>query len=231
MIKLRLAEIQHRIKEAAISFGRNPEHVKLVAVSKTMPVEKVKSAIEAGVSILGENYIQEAKEKISIISGESPAPVSWHFIGHLQSNKAKYAVKLFDLIHSVDRFNLAKEINQQAEKINKVQNILIQVNIGNERSKSGISEDNSLDLIKTVCDFKNLSVKGLMTMPPFYNDPENVRPFFSALNRLREKVSKMNIPNIQMNELSMGMTGDFEVAIEEGATLVRIGTAIFGKRS
>jgi pyridoxal phosphate enzyme (YggS family) len=213
---------------AAIGCGRNPETIRLVAVSKTVPVEKVKEAIEAGVSILGENYIQEAREKINALSSY---PVSWHFIGHLQTNKAKYVVKLFDLIHSVDSLKLAREINKQAGKINKVQKILIQVNIGEENSKSGVSSNDAEILIREISHLQNLSVKGLMALPPFYSNPERVRTYFSATRELRDQIKKKNISNISMDELSMGMTGDFEVAIEEGSTLVRIGTAIFGKRN
>ena len=178
--------------------------------------------------ILGENYIQEAREKIKALSSYT---VSWHFIGHLQSNKAKYAVRLFDLIHSLDSLKLARELDKQAKKINKIQQVLIQVNIGEESSKSGVYKQDTIELIEAIGHLENLSVKGLMTMPPFFNAPEKVRPFFADLRRLRDHIKNANIPNITMDELSMGMTGDFEAAIEEGATLVRIGTAIFGKRN
>jgi pyridoxal phosphate enzyme (YggS family) len=187
----------------------------------------VKEAIEAGVKILGENYIQEARKKLGALSSH---PVSWHFIGHLQTNKAKYAVRLFDLIHSVDSLKLAHELNKQAKKINKIQEILIQVNIGMESTKAGVYEQDALSLIKDISHLENLSVKGLMTMPPFFNEPEKVRPYFSALRKLRDQIKKESIPNIAMDELSMGMTGDFEAAIDQGASLVRIGTAIFGER-
>ncbi|MDM8549609.1 YggS family pyridoxal phosphate-dependent enzyme [Desulfobacterales bacterium HSG2] len=226
-MKKRLKSVKDRIQRAADGCGRDPESVRLVAVSKTMSVDRVREAIEAGVTILGENYIQEAREKISELSSY---PVSWHFIGHLQTNKAKYAVKLFDLIHSVDSLRLARELNKQAGKIDKVQEILIQVNIGEEASKSGAAVKDLQDLIKEVGPLENLSVRGLMIIPPFYNAPEKVRPFFSALRELRDQIRESVPPNVGMDELSMGMTGDFETAIEEGATLVRIGTAIFGKR-
>lgn len=222
-----LKTIKMRIKEAAASCGRNPETVKLLAVSKTVPADRIKQAIYAGVTRLGENYIQEAREKIKILADH---PVTWHFIGHLQSNKAKYAVRLFDLIHSVDSLNLAHELNKQAKKINKIQNILIQVNTGMEPTKSGVSITDARNLIKEVSLLENLSIKGLMTMPPFFNDPEKVRPYYSALRELGDSIKKESIPNVIMDELSMGMTGDFEAAIKEGATIVRIGTAIFGKR-
>lgn len=187
----------------------------------------VLQAIECGQTLFGENYIQESLEKIEAISSDI---ISWHFIGHLQSNKAKFAVKVFDLIHTVDSLKLAKEINRQAEKINKTQQILVQVNISKEGSKSGIYEENAIELIEIMSTLPNVSIKGLMTMPPYYDDPDNARPYFASLKRLSEKVKKENIPRVEMKELSMGMTGDFETAIQEGATLVRIGTAIFGER-
>jgi len=223
----RIQNIKKRIEEAADRCGRDPSSVLLVAVSKTIPVDRVKEAIEAGVTVLGENYIQEAREKFNRLA---TYPVSWHFIGHLQSNKAKYAVRLFDLIHSVDSLKLARELNKQAQKNAKIQNILIQINISKESSKSGADAANVLDLMNQVCHLENLSVKGLMTMPPFFNDPEKARPYFSALRNLRDRIRQAAPPEITLDELSMGMTGDFEVAIEEGATLVRIGTAIFGER-
>ncbi len=227
-MKKRLQHILERIHQTAASCGRNPETIRLVAVSKTIPSDRVKEAIDAGVTILGENYIQEAREKIKALSSYA---VSWHFIGHLQSNKAKYAVRLFDLIHSLDALKLARELDKQAKKINKIQPVLIQVNIGEESSKSGVYKQDTIELIEAIGHLENLSVKGLMTIPPFFNAPEKVRPFFADLRRLRDHIKNANIPNITMDELSMGMTGDFEAAIEEGATLVRIGTAIFGKRN
>ena len=226
MIK-RIQNIKKRIEEAADKCGRDPSTVSLVAVSKTIPVNRVREAIEAGVTVFGENYVQEAREKFNRLA---TFPVSWHFIGHLQSNKAKYAVRLFDLIHSVDTLKLARELNKQAQKNAKIQNILIQVNISKESSKSGADAENVLDLIDKVRHLENLSVKGLMTMPPFFNDPEKARPYFSALRNLRDRIKIKAPSEIALDELSMGMTGDFEAAIEEGATLVRIGTAIFGER-
>ena len=226
-MKINLESVMDRIKQAAVSSGRNPETIRLVAVSKTIPAESVKKAIDSGAGILGENYIQEARTKFNDLSSYS---VSWHFIGHLQTNKAKYAVRIFDLIHSVDSFKLAFELDKQAKKTDKIQNILIQINIAGESSKSGISVQDTLNLVKEISVLKNIAIKGLMTMPPFFNAPEKVRPFFKHLRNLRDQISKEAIHNVAMDELSMGMTGDFEVAIEEGATLVRIGTAIFGER-
>lgn len=227
-LQKRLKNVKDRIRKAALACGRDPETITLVAVSKTMSIEAVQEAIRAGVTILGENYIQEAREKFNALSSQ---PVSWHFIGHLQTNKAKYAVQLFDLIQTVDSLKLARELNKQAKKINKIQPILIQINISQESTKSGVLAKDTLPLLKDISCLENLSVKGLMTMPPFFDNPEMVRPYFAALRNLRNQIIKEAIPNISMDELSMGMTGDFEVAIKEGATIVRIGTAIFGKRN
>ena len=228
MLKDRLESVLERIQAAATGSGRDPSAVRLVAVSKTVPAEKVIEAVEAGVETLGENYVQEARTKIEALAA---LPVAWHYIGHLQSNKAKYVVKLFDLIHSVDSFKLARELNKQAAKVGKVQPILIQVNIAEESTKSGVSEQDTINLIESVRPLNNLAVKGLMTMPPYFNAPDKVRPFFAALRNLRDRIEGLNLENVAMDELSMGMTGDFEVAIAEGATLVRVGTAIFGERT
>jgi hypothetical protein len=219
--------VKKRIQMAADASQRPMTSIRLVAVSKTMSADVVKEAIEAGVTDLGENYIQEAKDKVNTLA---TYPVTWHFIGHLQSNKAKYAVRLFDIIHSVDSLKLAKELDKYAGKNGKIQTILIQVNVAKEDSKSGVYIEDTLRLVRDVSRLENLSVKGLMTMPPFFNAPAKVRPYFAALRNLRDQIQKEAIPNISMEELSMGMTGDFEAAIEEGATMVRIGTAIFGER-
>ena len=226
-LKQRLENIRERIHRVADSCNRDPDSIRLVAVSKTVPAETVKTAIEAGAKILGENYVQEAREKFDALVHY---PVSWHFIGHLQSNKAKYAVRLFDLIHSVDSLKLARALDKEAKKVDKIQPILIQVNISGEETKSGISAAEVPGLILEVSQLENLSLEGLMTMPPYFYQPEKVRPYFAALRELRDRLKDQPIPNVSMDELSMGMTGDFEVAIEEGATLVRIGTAIFGER-
>ena len=226
-MKQQLEQIRLRIRQAAESCNRDADSIQLVAVCKTIPAEKVKLAIEAGVTILGENYIQEAREKFKALVQYS---ASWHFIGHLQSNKAKYAVRLFDLIHSVDSLKLARELNKQAGKVDKVQQILVQVNISGEDTKSGITPEEAPRLISEISQLENLSLKGLMTMPPYFYQPEKVQPFFAALRELRDRIQEKNIANVSMAELSMGMTGDFEVGIKEGATLVRIGTAIFGER-
>ncbi|MDX9787578.1 MAG: YggS family pyridoxal phosphate-dependent enzyme [Desulfobacterales bacterium] len=222
-----LLNIEARIRKAAIEANRDPESVRLVAVSKTKPIELVRKAIEAGANIIGENYVQEARDKFTALGALS---ASWHFIGHLQSNKAKYAVRIFDLIHTVDSLNLAAELNRQAAKINKIQDILIQVNIAEEDSKSGVSPSGAPSLIEAIAPLAHVRIKGLMCIPPFFDAPQKAQPYFRALRLLRDELEQKNNPNVTLTELSMGMTGDFEVAIAEGATLVRIGTALFGRR-
>ena len=226
-MKDRLEEVKERIRIAAEACRRPLEDIRLIAVSKTIPAEVVREAIEAGVTDLGENYIQEAREKINSLARYQ---VDWHFIGHLQSNKARYAVRMFDLIHSVDSLKLAQELDKYAKKNDKIQPVLIQINVAREDSKSGIYVEKALKLVTDISRLENVAVKGLMTMPPFFNAPEKVRPYFAALRKLRDRIKAENIPNITMDELSMGMTGDFEAAIAEGATMVRIGRAIFGER-
>ena len=221
-----LTIIDERIANAASKAGRNAQDIKLIAVSKTVDAERIKQAIEAGVTILGENYIQEARNKIKEIGQGA----RWDFIGHLQSNKANYAVDLFEMIHSVDRLSLAQEINRVAEKKGKKVRILVQVNISGEETKSGINPQKVKALIVEIASMNNLLLEGLMTMPPYFDDPENARPYFTALRELRDIILQESIGNFSLQELSMGMSGDFEVAIEEGSTMVRIGTAIFGER-
>jgi pyridoxal phosphate enzyme (YggS family) len=224
-----------RIEKAARKVGRDPNTIKLVAVSKTVEVARIKEAIEAGVSILGENYVQEAEKKIEEIGRPACTepfgggkPVSWHFIGHLQSNKAKYAICLFDMIHSLDSLPLAEELNRRAEQAHRVINVMIEVNLAKEATKFGADEEKVLNLAKKIQHLKHLSLQGLMTMPPYFDSPEMSRPYYIALRELEERMAKEGIP---MKELSMGMSNDFEVAIEEGATYVRVGTAIFGARN
>ena len=226
-MKTNILAIQERIRTAALAAGRPPESVRLVAVSKTVAASRVRDAVQAGLTLMGENYIQEAREKIEVLQ---ELPVSWHFIGHLQSNKAKYAVRLFDMIHSVGSLKLARELDKQAAKNAKVQAILIQVNTGKEATKSGVYEEEALSLVREAGKMEHLAIKGLMTLPPFFNAPDKVRPYFRALRELRDRIRQEALPGVSMDELSMGMTGDFEAAIQEGATLVRIGTAIFGER-
>ncbi len=223
----RLERIREKIAEAALRSGRKPETVQIVGVTKTVSVERIAEAAQAGLSIFGENYVQESLKKMDLLASHD---VSWHFIGRLQSNKAKYAILRFKLIHSVHSEKLAREIDRQAAKQNRVQPLLIQVNTGEENSKSGVLPKDAMDLVKRVSRLEHISVRGLMTMPPFFDAPDRVRPFFRSLHDLKKKISDAGIENISMKHLSMGMTGDFEVAVEEGATLVRIGTALFGKR-
>jgi len=218
-----LERVREGIERAARRAGRDPKEVSLVAVSKTVEVERIREAIEAGVTILGENYVQEAQKKIEQIG----KAVSWHFIGHLQSNKAKYAVNLFEAIHSLDSIPLAEELNRRAEKADRKIPVMIEVNLSGEPTKFGTEEERVFGIAKKVLDLGNLSLDGLMTMPPYFDDPEMNRPFFERLRVLKDKMAKEGIP---MKELSMGMSNDFEVAIEEGATYVRVGTAIFGAR-
>ncbi len=226
MISENLAFIQERIAAAARRAGRNPDEIRLVAVSKTVEPARVEEAIKAGVKILGENYVQEAQKKIEAI-GHS---VEWHFIGHLQTNKAKYAVRLFDCVHSVDNLSLAEELNRLALKQGRVLPVLLQVSLSGEETKFGAAEEEVFRLAETLSGLEGVAVKGLMTMPPFFDNPEESRPYFAALRRLRDRIAEKNFPRISMGDLSMGMSNDFEIAIEEGATLVRVGTAIFGSR-
>lgn len=219
-------KIMDRIALAAQRAGRDPSSVKLIAVTKTVDIKRIREAVAAGASVLGENRVQEAREKIEHLGRLA----SWHLIGHLQSNKVKYAVKLFELIHSIDSFELAQEVDKQAAKIGKIQDVLIEVNISGETSKAGLPAESAPNLVRETAALKNISIKGLMTMPPFFNNPEEARPFFKKLRDLSLQIDLDKIPNVSMKELSMGMSGDFEVAIEEGATMVRVGTAIFGGR-
>jgi len=222
-IRDNLLKVREKIERAAQKAGRDPKEIKLVAVSKTVEVDRIKEAIEAGVSILGENYVQEAQEKIEALG----KPVSWHFIGHLQSNKAKYAVRLFDVIHSLDSIPLAEELSRRAEQPDRVIRVMIEVNLSKEATKFGTDEERVLNLARRIQNLGHLSLEGLMTMPPYFDSPEMSRPYYVALRELEDRMIKDGIP---LKELSMGMSNDFEIAIEEGATYVRVGTAIFGPR-
>jgi pyridoxal phosphate enzyme (YggS family) len=225
-IRQNLEEIKRRIEEAARSAGRDPADVRLVAVTKTVDQERLKFAVAAGQTLFGENYVQEARTKIAALG----PGLTWHFIGHLQSNKAKAAVELFDLIHSVDRVSLAQALEQAAARLGKVQDILLQVSLAGEETKSGAAPENVQVLLREISAMPHLRVLGLMTMPPWLPDPEEVRPYFRALRELRDRLRGFHVVAGDLPELSMGMTGDFEAAVSEGATLVRIGTAIFGQR-
>jgi pyridoxal phosphate enzyme (YggS family) len=225
-IAANLHKIRQQIAASAIAAERNPADVRLVAVSKTKPAVLVDEVAGAGQSLFGENYVQEFVAKaLEVIS-----PVEWHFIGHLQSNKVKQIAGLVSMIHSVDRLSLAQEIDRQWGRIGQVCDILIQVNVSGEATKSGTTSAESTNLVRQVALLNNVRICGLMTMPPFFDNPEAARPYFRELKILAEEICSHAIPGVSMKELSMGMSGDFEVAIEEGATLVRIGSAIFGSR-
>jgi pyridoxal phosphate enzyme (YggS family) len=225
-IRDNLLRVVERMDQSATKAGRDPGEVTLVAVSKTVEPARIREAVEAGVTILGENYIQEARGKIEEIG----RGVQWHMVGHLQSNKAKYAVTLFDCIHSVDSISLAREIDRRAAQKGRSLRVLVEVNLSGEATKFGIGPDDVLDLIRQGASLKNISIEGLMTMPPYFDDPEKARPYFIRLRELRDRIQGEGIEGVKMGELSMGMSGDFEAAIEEGATMIRVGTAIFGER-
>jgi pyridoxal phosphate enzyme (YggS family) len=222
-VRENLLDVMRRIGEAARRTGRDPAEIKLVAVSKTVEPARIQEAIEAGASILGENYVQEAQKKIEAIG----KPVAWHFIGHLQSNKAKVAVQLFDMIHSLDSIHLAEELNRRAAQADHPLKVLIEVNLAREATKFGTDEEKLFALARRVKELDHLSLEGLMTMPPFFDSPEESRPYFVELRKWKDRMEREGIP---VRELSMGMSNDFEVAIEEGATYIRVGTAIFGTR-
>ena len=225
-IRDNLLMVLDRMDQAAKRAGRDPEEIKLVTVSKTVEPARIREAIEAGVTILGENYVQEARRKIEEIGHG----IQWHMIGHLQTNKAKYAVSLFDYVHSIDGISLAREIDRRAAQKGRRVRALVEVNLSGETSKFGIDPEDVMELIQHVASLKHISIEGLMTMPPYFNDPERARPYFVGLRELRDRVRREKIEGLRMDELSMGMSGDFEAAIEEGATMIRVGTAIFGER-
>ncbi len=223
-IKNNLEIIKEKIKKAALKVNRNPEEIKLVAVTKTATIEQIKESICAGVKIIGENKVQEAKEKYQIIT----ADLEWHLVGHLQTNKAKYAVEIFDCIHSVDSIKLTKEIDKYSLQFGKITNILVEVNVSGEETKYGIKPEEVGPFIKDISEFSRIKVLGLMTIAPIAENKEEVRPYFRKLRELSKEIESRNIKNVEMKYLSMGMTEDFEVAIEEGANMVRIGRGIFG---
>ena len=227
-IKENLEKIFEKIKISAEKVGRNPDDIILLGASKTQPVEKIIEAYNYGLKYFGENKIQEGIKKIEILAPKYP-DIHWHFIGGLQTNKAKYAVKYFELIHSLDRKQLSDEIDKRAKKLGKIQNCLIEVNIGNEESKYGVKPDNLKELYEYCLSKGNIKILGLMCIPPYSENKENSREYFIKLRKLKEELEreyKTNLPH-----LSMGMSNDFDIAIEEGATIVRVGTAIFGGRN
>ena len=218
--------IRENIAKAALTSGRRAADVRLMAVTKTVDDHRIREAMSAGVDILGENYVQEGKRKIEQM-GKS---VEWHMIGHLQTNKAKYAIRLFDMIHSLDRMALAVELDKRSRLAGCVTRVLIEVNISGEETKRGVPLQEAIPLVREVSALENLSIQGLMTMPPWFDDPEEARPCFVALRGLRDRIIAERIAHVEMKELSMGMSQDYRVAVEEGATIVRIGRSIFGER-
>lgn len=229
-IRANIARILENIGEKALLSGRKATDIKLMAVTKTVADDRIMEALNAGISLIGENYVQEAARKKDMLQ-QAYSQAQWHMIGRLQTNKAKYAVKLFDMIHSLDRMDLALELDKKSKAIGRKTKVLIEVNTSGEATKSGVPLFKAMDLIKAVAAMENLSIQGLMTMPPWFADPEKARPYFAALRELKERIASANIPSARMKELSMGMTDDYMVAIEEGATIVRIGRGIFGERA
>lgn len=229
-----LENVLHKIEKAARKAGRAPSEVRLLAVTKGVDIRHINEAIKAGASSFGENYVQEAKEKIEKLKKKG---VSWHFIGNLQKNKAKYAVTLFDMIETVDSLDLAKELSKRAASAEKTSpasagpiDVLIEVNIAREKTKAGVDVKELDRLVPKIAELGNIRIRGLMIIPPSHENPEAGRPYFLTLRRIAERINRARIPNVSMHELSMGMSHDFEVAIEEGATIVRVGRAIFGER-
>ena len=225
-----IARIRERISQAAARAGRNPDSVTLMAVSKTVEPERIRQAYAAGVRVLGENRVQEFADKATALKDLTQA--EWHLIGHLQSNKANRAAELFQAVDSVDSLRLARKLDLAAKQEGKQLSALIEINVGGEESKSGIaaSSPELEDILNAAGDLSHLQISGLMTIPPYSEDPGGARPYFRVLRELREKIAARSLPRVKMDVLSMGMSHDFEVAIEEGSTCIRVGTAIFGER-
>jgi PLP dependent protein len=225
-----IARIQEQIAAAANRAGRPQEGIALMAVTKTHPAEKIREAYEAGLRLFGENRVQEFAGKAADLANLAGA--EWHMIGHLQTNKAGKAVELFGAVDSVDSVKLGEKLNAAAQSVGKKLPVLIEINIGGEEAKSGVAEDSAEleDLLQAASRLESLSFRGLMTVPPFTDDPEGARAYFRKVRKLRDKIAARKLPAISMDELSMGMSHDFGVAIEEGSTCVRVGTAIFGER-
>ncbi len=226
MVAENYRDVEERIQKACERSGRKASEVTLIAVSKTKPVQMIREAMEAGAEVFGENKVQELCEKY----GELPGSLRWHMIGHLQRNKVKYVIDKAELIHSVDSLRLAEEISREAEKKGIQANILIEVNVAEEESKFGVRVEDTESLVRKTALLPNVCIKGLMTIAPYVENPEENRPVFRTLKKLAVDIKKKNIDNVSMDVLSMGMTGDYEVAVEEGATMVRVGTGIFGER-
>lgn len=226
-IKENLSEVEEKICQACKRAGRDRETVTLIAVSKTKPVEMLEACLEQGIRVFGENKVQELCEKYE----QLPKDIKWHMIGHLQRNKVKYITDKVELIHSVDSLRLAEAISEDAVKKGVSVNVLIEVNVAQEDSKFGLTTEETEKLVRQIAALPNIFIKGLMTIAPYTEDPEDNRPIFRTLKQLSVDIEGKNIDNVSMSILSMGMTGDYEVAIEEGATMVRVGTGIFGARS
>ncbi len=222
-----VARVRERMRQAAERVGRDPAEVRLVAAAKTVDTARIRAAIAAGVDIIGENYLQEARRKIGQLGREG---VAWHMIGALQRNKVRYIFDLFDMVHAVDRLQLAQEIDRRGQRLDRCMPVLLEVNIGGETSKSGFQPEILLQEVEKLSPLTHIHIQGLMTIPPPTPTPEEARPFYQALCDLRQRLMREGFDKHDFSELSMGMTADFEVAIEEGATLVRVGTAIFGPR-
>ena len=222
-----LLKINQQVQAACLRAGRDAAGVSIIGVTKTVPANRIREGIEAGVKILGENYVQEAAQKVQALSDLA---VSWHFIGHLQSNKVKAALESFTCIHTLDRESLARELNRAAHKLGKRIPALIQVNTGYEGTKSGLAPEALFPFFELALSLDGLEIRGLMALPPYFDDPEEVRPHFRILRELLERLRDRTAAPEVLSELSMGMSHDFEVAIEEGATMIRIGTALFGTR-
>ena len=227
MLRENLQEVEQRIADACRRAGRKREEVTLIAVSKTKPAEMLKEAYDLGVRVFGENKVQERTEKYDLL----PDDIRWHMIGHLQTNKVKYLIGKTELIHSVDSLKLAKVIEKESEKKECITDILVEVNVAEEESKFGLKMEEVIPFIENAAQFPHINVRGLMTIAPFVENPEKNRTIFADLHKLYVDIKEKNIDNGTVNILSMGMTNDFEVAIEEGATMVRIGTGIFGARN
>ena len=226
-----ISHVHHRIAVAARRAGRNPQEIALLAVSKTFPAGHIRQAYEAGMRIFGENRVQEFATKAEAVRELRDA--QWHMIGHLQTNKAAKAVELFSAVDSVDSLKLAEKLNVAAQKIGKKLAVLIELNLGGEEAKSGIAPDKPEleQILEAAPQLEHLAIHGHMTIPPFTEDPQQARPYFRKLRELRDKIGARKLPGINMDTLSMGMSHDFEVAIDEGSTCVRVGTAIFGERT
>ena len=226
MLKEQLKEVERRIQAACDRAGRKREEVTLIAVSKTKPVSMIEETYQLGIHVYGENKVQELTEKYEIL----PKDIEWHMIGHLQTNKVKYIVDKVALIHSVDSLRLAETIENEAAKHNVTVPILIEVNVAQEESKFGLKTEEVLSLVESVAALPHINIKGLMTIAPYVEDPEENRGIFRQLKKLSVDIAAKNINNVNMSVLSMGMTGDYQVAVQEGATMVRVGTGIFGER-